>query len=121
MSPAPCVAIIEDDPSSRRTLRRVLRAGGFETLEFGTAEAYLAAPPEPSPFGLLLDINLGGMSGLELLEHLRAGGSKVPVIVITGRDDPRWEVESRRLGCLAYLRKPCDAADILTLLNSLAN
>src|SRR5262245_18446293 len=98
MPPAPRVAIVDDDPSSRRTLFSVLRAGGFEALEFESAEAYLAAPPEPSPLGLLLDINLGGMSGLELLQHLRAGGSKVAAIVITGRDDPRWEDESRRLG-----------------------
>jgi FixJ family two-component response regulator len=120
MSAGPRVAIVEDDPSSRRTLLRVLRAGGFRALVYESAEDYLASPPDPPPIGLLLDMHLGAMSGLELQQRLRDDGSRVPVIVITGLDDGRCEEESRRLGCLAYLHKPCDAAAILTLLAQLA-
>jgi FixJ family two-component response regulator len=120
MSLDPRVAIVEDDPSSRKTLIRVLRAGGFVALEYESAEDYLAAPPDPLPIGLVLDMNLGGMSGLELQQRLRAIGSTVPVIVVTGIDNPRREAEARRLGCLSYLRKPCDAAAILAILQSIA-
>jgi FixJ family two-component response regulator len=66
MSPAPSVAVVEDDPSSRRTLIRLLQAGGFRPVVYESAEAYLESPPESAPVGLLLDINLGGMSGLQL-------------------------------------------------------
>jgi len=113
------VAVVEDDTSSRKTLLRVLRAGGFDAREYTSAEHYLASPPRPSPVGLLLDMNLGGMSGLELQKRLQTSGSTVPVIVITGRDDPRTEEESWRLGCRAYLHKPCDASAILDILRSL--
>ncbi len=78
-------------------------------------------PRLPSPIGLLLDINLDGMSGLELQQHLRTTGSTLPVIVITGTDDPRYEAESRRLGCYAYLHKPCDAGEILDILRSIGD
>jgi FixJ family two-component response regulator len=120
MSLDPRVAIVEDDPSSRKTLRRVLHAGGFEALVYESGEDYLASPPDPPPVGLLLDMHLGAMSGLELQQHLRNRGSTVPVIVVTGLHDASCEAESRRLGCLAYLHKPCDAAVILGLLRTLA-
>jgi len=114
------VAIVEDDPSSRKTLLRVLHAGGYEPVVYESAEDYLAAPPNPAPLGLLLDMNLAGMSGLELQQRLNTQGSTVPVIVITGIDDPDNEREARRLGCRAYFQKPCDASAILTILKQLA-
>src|SRR5262245_13592090 len=115
------VAIVEDDPSSRKTLLRVLQAGGFEPVIYENAEDYLKSPPIPAPMGLLLDMNLGGMSGLDLQAALNSRGSTVPVIVITGVDDPDFERESRRLGCLEYFHKPCDASAILGILNSLVS
>jgi len=115
----PLVVVIEDDPASRRTLGRVLRAGGYDAAIYGSAEAFLASPPEGAPVGLLLDIHLGGMSGLDLYRHLIAGGSTLPVIVITAFDDARTREEARRLGCVAYLRKPCEAETILTALGRL--
>ena len=51
------VAVVEDDTSSRKTLLRVLRAGGFDAREYTSAEHYLASPPRPSPVGLLLDMS----------------------------------------------------------------
>jgi FixJ family two-component response regulator len=115
----PLVVVVEDDPASRKTLGRVLRAGGYEAAMYDSAEAFLASPPERAPVGLLLDVHLGGMSGLDLHRYLIASGSTLPVIVITAFDDARTREEAKRLGCVAYLKKPCEAETILNALGRL--
>jgi FixJ family two-component response regulator len=116
----PLVVVIEDDLASQKTLARVLRAGGFESVVYGSAEDFLASPPERQAIGMLLDVHLGGMSGLELQRKLRKEGSTLPVIIITAFDDARGREQAERLGCVAYLRKPCEATTILSLLRDLA-
>jgi FixJ family two-component response regulator len=116
----PLVVVIEDDPGSQKTLARVLRAGGYEAATYASAEEFLSSPPQSSPIGLLLDIHLGGMSGLDLQRRLREDGSPVPVIIITAFDDARSREQAERYGCVAYLRKPCEAETILALLGRLA-
>ena len=116
----PLVVVVEDDPATQKTLARVLRAGGYDAAVYPSAEAYLSAPPKSSPIGLLLDVHLGGMSGLDLQRRLRSEGSTVPVIIITAFDDARSREQAERLGCVAYLRKPCEAETILSLLQRLA-
>jgi FixJ family two-component response regulator len=115
----PLVVVVEDDPASRKTLARVLRAGGYEPAVYSSAEEFLAHPPASSAIGLLLDVHLGGMSGLDLQRRLRDDGSTLPVIIITAFDDARSRERAERLGCFAYLRKPCEAETILGLLRDL--
>lgn len=115
----PLVVVIEDDPASQKTLARVLRAGGYDAATYDSAEDFLASPPRSSPIGLLLDVHLGGMSGLDLQRRLRKEGSTLPIIIITAFDDARSRDQAERLGCVAYLRKPCEAETILTLLRRL--
>jgi FixJ family two-component response regulator len=116
----PLVAVVEDDPASQKTLARVLRAGGYEAALYASAEEFLSSPPPSSPIGLLLDVHLGGMSGLDLQRRLRNEGSTIPVIIITAFDDARSREQAERIGCVAYLRKPCEAETILALLRRLA-
>lgn len=115
----PLVVVIEDDLASQKTLARVLRAGGYAAATYGSAEEFLSSPPRSSPIGLLLDVHLGGMSGLDLQRRLKNEGSTLPVIIITAFDDARSRQQAERLGCLAYLRKPCAAETILVLLRGL--
>jgi FixJ family two-component response regulator len=115
----PLVVVIEDDPASQRTIARVLRAGGYEAVIYGSAEEYLSSPPQSPPIGMLLDVHLGGMSGLDLQRRLRSEGATIPVIIITAFDDARSRERAERLGCVAYLRKPCEAETILALLRRL--
>jgi FixJ family two-component response regulator len=115
----PLVVVIEDDPASQKTLARVLRAGGYDAATYDSAEEFLASPPRSSPIGLLLDVHLGGMSGLDLQRRLRKEGSTLPIIIITAFDDARSRDQAERLGCVAYLRKPCEAETILSLLRRL--
>ena len=116
---APLVVVIEDDLASQKTLARVLRVGGYKAATYASAEEYLASPPPSAPIGLLLDVHLGGMSGLDLQRRLRNEGSTIPVIIITAFDDARSRAQAESLGCVAYLSKPCAAETILGLLNGL--
>jgi FixJ family two-component response regulator len=117
----PLVAVVEDDTASQKTLARVLRTGGYQAALYASAEEFLSSPPKSSPIGLLLDVHLSGMSGLELQRRLRNEGSTIPVIIITAFDDLRSREQAERLGCVAYLRKPCEAETILELLRRLAH
>ena len=114
------VVVVEDDPASQKTIAPVLRAGGFRAAIYQSAEDYLAAPPASSAVAILIDVHLGGMSGLELQGRLRSDGSTLPVIILTGFDDARTRAQAERLGCVAYLRKPGEAETILALLGRLA-
>jgi FixJ family two-component response regulator len=117
----PLVVVIEDDLASQKTLVRVLRAGGYDSATYDSAEDFLASPPRSSPIGLLLDVHLGGMSGLDLQRRLRNEGSTLPIIIITAFDDARSREQAERFGCVAYLRKPCAAETILDLLRRLGD
>jgi FixJ family two-component response regulator len=118
---SPLVVVIEDDAASLKTLGRVLRAGGYQAALYTSAEEYLASPPSGSPIVLLLDVHLGGISGLDLQRQLRRDGSTVPVILITAFDDPRSRDQAQRLGCAAYLRKPCEAETVLAALRDVVD
>jgi len=110
------VAIIDDDASANRALGRLLRGAGFEPSGFHSAESFLADPKRPTFACLLLDIQLTGMSGLELQRQLQAEGSHLPVIFITAHDDPGYRAEAVRRGCVAFFRKTDPGALIVDAL-----
>jgi FixJ family two-component response regulator len=119
MTPPTCIAVVEDDADERVALGRVLRASGFDVKSYPSAEDFLASEPA-QPLCLLLDIQLEGMSGLDLLRVLRTDGSTLPVIVVTASDDADFRGEAERLGCVAYLRKPFQGRTLVALLRTLA-
>jgi FixJ family two-component response regulator len=110
------VAIIDDDASANRALGRLLRGAGFEPSGFDSAESFLAAPTRPFFACLLVDIQLTGMSGLELQRKLQAEGSHQPVIFITAHDDPAYRAEAERRGCVGFFRKTDPGALIVDTL-----
>jgi FixJ family two-component response regulator len=114
----PLVVLIEDDANERRALGRLLRAGGFLSALYASAEEYLASPPTELPACLLLDVQLEGMSGLDLQEQLSAQGSTIPVIVLTGSDDQRVRQRAHGAGCIAFLRKPFEGRLLLDVMRS---
>ncbi len=107
------VAVVDDDESYARALGRLLHASGLEPWLYTSAEAFLQDTTHPPPDCLVLDIQLGGMSGLELRQHLTAMGRPTPVIFITAHDEVGVREEAERVGCSAYLRKPVAAEPLL--------
>jgi two-component system, LuxR family, response regulator DctR len=102
------VAVVDDDPSVRRGLERLLRSAGLSVVTFASAEQFLAICRREVLSCLILDVHLGGMSGLELLARLTAADSTVPVILITAYDDPQTTDAIERSGAASYVRKPFD-------------
>ena len=100
------VVVVDDDESFARALERLFRASGFEVRTYPSAEAFLAPTPLPQPDCLVLDIQLGGMSGLELQQRLRKLGAPAPIIFVTAHDAPGVREEAERAGCSAYFLKP---------------
>ena len=103
------VAVVEDDPSVRRSLLRLLNAHGFAVEEFPSAEAFLARAPDSQIACVVLDLHLPGMSGFELRAKLTVEGSTLPIIFITANHDEAAMRAAVELGCIAFLRKPFPA------------
>jgi FixJ family two-component response regulator len=106
------VAVVDDDESVCRSFSRVLRISGFQPVTYNSAEALLEDTRRPRFDCLVLDIQLGGMSGLELSRRLAAVRDATPVIFITAHDDPQIRAEALAAGCAAYFRKT-DAAEVV--------
>jgi two-component system response regulator FixJ len=106
MTRTPTVVVIEDDEGVRQSLRQLLRAADFHALSFASAEGYLAHADGKAITCLIVDVNLPGMSGVELAQRLSARGSTIPIILITARDDPATLELIRRAGPIPHLRKP---------------
>jgi FixJ family two-component response regulator len=104
------VAIVEDDAAMRKSIERLLQASGYATAAFASAEEFLQSAIVDGATGLVLDIHLGGMSGIELRRRLHTARSKVPVVFITAHDDEATRAEAIALGCVDYLQKPFEAS-----------
>ena len=100
------IAVVEDDPSMRRSIERLLSVSGFTVEVFSSAEALLERGHLDQLGCLVLDIHLPGMSGLELRSRMIETGSSLPTVFITALEDDAIEAAAARLGCVAYLRKP---------------
>ena len=107
------VAVVDDDESLCRSLGSLLRAAGIQPITYASAEAFLADTKHPQFDFLVLDIQLGGISGIELARRLVAEGGHTPIIFITAHDDPETRAEAEAAGCMAYFRKTDSGADVL--------
>ena len=99
------VAIVDDEPGVRRALKRLVEANGFATQVYGSGEDFLQDSLEGVTCAIL-DVNLGGMSGLETCRCLISKHCDIPVIFITAQDSPDVRKEAMELRCSAFLRKP---------------
>ena len=108
------MAVVEDDPSMRRSIERLLNAYGYRTETYASAESFLARKSDGDLGCIVLDIHLGGgMSGLQLHRVLKDTNSSLAVIFITAVDDEALESEAVHAGCVAYLHKPFPADSLI--------
>jgi FixJ family two-component response regulator len=114
------VAIVDDDKSVCQSFGRLLRAGDIQSVAYASAEAFLADARRHRFDCLVLDIELGGMSGIELGRRLAAEGEHTPFIYVTGHDNPKARAEAEAAGCSAYFRKADSGEDVVEVIRRLA-
>jgi DNA-binding NtrC family response regulator len=107
------VYVVDDDSSAREGVARLIRSAGLLTKTFASGEEFLAAPRPKVPSCLVLDLNLPGISGLDLQHELGKSGSQLPIIFITGHGDIPMAVRAVRAGATNFLTKPFDDEDLL--------
>ncbi|RPH53747.1 MAG: response regulator [Lysobacterales bacterium] len=107
------IAIIDDDESVCRSMSRLLRAAHLHPVSYPSAEALLTDTKRPKFDCLVLDIQLPGMSGLDLRRRLSAFKDATPVVFITAHDDPEMRSQAEASGCAGYFRKTDSGAEVL--------
>ena len=118
-NPRPSVVhVVDDDEAVRDSMRALLESHGFEVCDYASAREFLIGTPLQPKGCMLLDLHMPEMSGLELLDTLHARGSKLPVIVVTGRSDAVLKERVARAGALVLLDKPVADDMLLSSLTS---
>jgi FixJ family two-component response regulator len=107
------VAVVDDDESMCRSFGRLLRTAGFQPITYTSAETFLEDHKRPRFDCLVLDIQLDGMSGLELSRRLAGVKDATPVVFITAHDNPEVRAEAESSGCAGYFRKTDSGASVL--------
>jgi DNA-binding response OmpR family regulator len=107
------ILIIEDDAPSREVVRLSMQSQAYRLVEAGTGDAGLEMARIEQPDLILLDINLPGMSGLDVCRKLRAEGSLVPIIMLTGKTDTIDKVVGLEVGADDYVTKPFEVRELV--------
>lgn len=107
------IAVVDDDNSVRKALRRLLRSADLDTEMYGSGSEFLETLQTSVPDCIVLDLQMPEMSGLELQEHLKNRGLSLPVVVVTGHDEPGMQARCLEAGANAYLRKPIDGKALM--------
>src|SRR4029453_13206438 len=110
----PCVCVIDDDQSMRESLRDLLCSMGLNVQTFASAQEFLTRPRPEAPSCLVLDVQLPGLSGLELQQELAKVHASMPIIFITGHGDVPMTVRAMKAGAIDFLTKPFRDEDLLT-------
>jgi FixJ family two-component response regulator len=118
VSAGPLISIIDDDESMRRAVVALIRSSGYDARGFESAEEFLASGAVQSFACIITDIQMPGMSGIELKQHLAASQCSVPVIMITARPDPGLEQKANASGAACFLRKPFEADALIRCVES---
>ena len=109
----PIVYVVDDDPSVRRAIKRLIGSAGLQVELFGSAQEFLQCRRPDAPSCLVLDIRLPGISGLDFQPQLAEAGIRIPIIFITGHGDIPMTVRAMKAGAVEFLTKPFRDRDLL--------
>ena len=109
----PTVFIVDDDPSVLKCVERLVRLRGYRAVAFQDALSLLGHPGVDAPSCLVLDLNLPGLRGIDLLSELTARPRSLPVVFITGYGDVPTSVKAMKAGAIDFLMKPFREQELL--------
>jgi FixJ family two-component response regulator len=107
------IAVVDDDPSVRQGLQRLIRSVGWKAETFASAQEFLARPPTEAPSCLVLDLQLPDLSGLDLQKRMAEVGLETPIVFLTGHGNIPASVQAMKAGAVEFLTKPVDGQDLL--------
>jgi len=107
------IAIVDDDPSVRKGLQRLIRSAGWRAETFASAQEFLARSRAESPNCVLLDLQLPGLSGLDLQKRMAEVGLETPIVFLTGHGNIPASVQAMKAGAVQFLTKPVDEQELL--------
>jgi FixJ family two-component response regulator len=113
MCPHPRIYVIDDDPSARSGISRLLRTAGHDVQSFESGAAFLAAVLPDVKGCVILDARMPGLSGAELCVELKKRGVDLPVIFVTADDDPATKQRAMAMKAAGFFRKPVDGTALL--------
>jgi FixJ family two-component response regulator len=114
MTAAPSVIfVVDDDPSVRKSLTRLMTSAGYAVEAFPSAREFLTRAPVAGPSCLVLDVRMPGLTGLELQEALADKNHRMPIVFITGHGDISMSVKAMKAGASDFITKPFDADSLL--------
>ena len=116
MPPRRYIAVIDDDESHCRSMARLLQQSGFQAITFLSAEEFLKDTWRARFDCLLVDVQMGGMSGIDMHGKLVEQGVRTPVVYLTAFDDPQARALADQIGCAGYFRKTDAGSEILATL-----
>ena len=109
----PLIYVVDDDASVREALSSLIRSVGLRVETFASAQEFLAHPQADAPSCLVLDVQLPGLSGLDLQQELAKADIQIPIIFLTGHGDIPTSVRAIKAGALEFLTKPFNDEDLL--------
>ena len=116
MSDAPLICIVDDDAILRASVADLMQAEGYATAQFADAAAFLASDEKTRCHCVIADIQMPGMTGIDLRRTMLADGVTTPVIIITALADEAWSRRAAETGA-GFLRKPLDADALFGLVS----
>jgi FixJ family two-component response regulator len=118
MSNASLVSVVEDDPSFRDSVRRLMRSLDYSVEAFSSAADFLASPRLVETACLIADVHMPAMTGVELYRHLIEAGYAIPTILMTAYPNDIDRARALNDGVVCYLHKPIDERDLMRCLHA---
>jgi FixJ family two-component response regulator len=112
------ISIVDDDESVRDATASLVRAAGYAPRSFPCARDFLASEALPSTDFLIADVQMPGMTGLDLYAALVDAGKRIPTVLITAYPDEKSRTRALRAGVMRYLTKPFNEAELLDCIQS---